>query len=106
MRSGWGCVEVVLIVPHQCPIPAGGWDGGHVCRSPRSLGGQWSMAAVSVIRLSWGVWAVACCLSGHRESQGVAVIRVSGEGGVEGSKDVAHEGCMCCSCFLLRVDDV
>ena len=92
------------MVPHRCPIPAGGRGGGHVCRSPRSRGGRWSMAVVSVIRVSRGVWAVACRLSGHQEGQGIRVTRMSGEGGAEGGEDVAHEGCMCCSCFLLRVD--
>ena len=92
------------MVPHQCPIPVGGRAGGHVCCSPGSPAGRWSMAAVAVIRVSWSIWAVACCLSGHRESQGVGVTRMSMKGGAEGGEHVAHEGCMCCSCFLLHVD--
>ena len=26
------------------------------------------------------------------------------EGGAEGGQDIAHKGCMCCSCFILRAD--
>ena len=88
-------MEMVLMVPHRCPIPVGGRGGGNVCLSPRSSGGRWSMAAVSVIRVSWGVLAVT--LSGHREGQGVGVTQMSGEGGAEGGEGVAEEGCMSCS---------
>ena len=99
MRSGSGFVEVVLMVPHRCPILGGGLGGGHAFRSPRSRGGRWSMGVISVICVSLGVLAVACCLSGDRESEGVGVTWTSGEHGAEGGEDVAHEGCMCCSCF-------
>ena len=57
-----------------------------------------------VVRESRGVWVVACRRSRHGKSQGVGITRTSDYGGAEGGKDVAHEGCMCCSCFLLRVD--
>ena len=91
------------MVPHWCPILVGGRGGGHVCGSLRSRGGRLSIAAVSLIRVSWGVWAVAYHLSGHGESQRVGVTRMSGDGSAEGGKHVAREGCMCCSCFLPRV---
>ena len=73
----------------------GGRGCGHVRRSLWLHGDRWGTAAVSP-----GVCAVACCLLGHPESQGVGVTRMSGEG----DADVAHEGCVCCSRFVLRVD--
>ena len=72
MRSGWDFVEVVLMVPHRCPIPVGGRVGEHVSRSPQSRGGRWSIAAVLVIRVSWGSapWPVA--------RQGIGKVKASG----------------------------
>ena len=51
-----------------------------------------------------GVSAVARRLLGHQQSQGVGVTRMSGEGGAEGCEDVAHQGCLCCSRFILCMD--
>ena len=57
------------------------------------------MVAVLVIRVSWGVWAVA-----RRRSRHHGVTQMPDEGGAEGGEDLADEGRMRCSCFLLRVD--
>ena len=92
------------MVPHQRSVLLGGRGCGHVRRSLRSHGDQWGKARGFRDPRVPGFWAVACRLLGHREGQGVRVTRMAREGGAEGGQDVAHEGCVCCLCFVFRFD--
>ena len=54
---------------------------------------------VAFMAMGVGGGVVACGGLRHR-----GVTRIPDEGAAEGVEDVAHEGCMCCSCFVFGVD--
>ena len=93
------------MVPHRCLTLMGGLGGGLVCRTTCPCGDRCSMVAVSVSHVSLGgAWVVACRRSRHRQSQGIEITWMPDKGGAEGGHEIAEEGHVCCSCFLLRVD--
>ena len=88
------------MVRPRCLTLVGGRGGGLVGRAPWPVGGRCCMVAVLVIRVS--------CEGGL--DYGLSLVkalrftRMPGDGRAEGGEDLAQEGCMCCLCFLLRVD--
>ena len=102
----------------QCPVrvcaalAAGSWGSGRylvLCLScfplpdPRVPRCVWrAVQSGSPLPSLAGTPFHAVCA--FREIQGVRVTRISREGGAEGCADVAHEGCVCCSRFFLRMD--
>ena len=80
------------------------WMGGLAVSAVRlgSHGGHCCITAVMMIYKSGGGGGprvVARCWSTH-----CGVIQMPDRGAAEGVEELAHVGCMCCSCFHLRAD--